>query len=64
MEAPSLGAELELQLWAYTTAPATWDPNASVTHTTAHRNARSFNLLSEARDPTRVLMDTSWARFH
>ena len=27
MEVPRLGAELELQLPAYTTAIATWDPN-------------------------------------
>ena len=44
MEAPSLGGELELHLPAYTTASATPDPYP----------------LSEARDQTCVLMDTSW----
>ena len=42
MEVPRLGVKLELQLLAYTTATATWDPQ-----------------LSEARDGTRVLRDTS-----
>ena len=31
----------------------------SVTYTTAHGNARSLNILSEARDQTCILMDTS-----
>ena len=31
----------------------------SVTYTTAHGNARSFNLLSKARDQTCILMDMS-----
>ena len=35
-----------------------------MTYTTAHGNARSFNPLSEARDRTHVLMDTSRVRFH
>ena len=30
----------------------------SATYTTAHSNARSFNLLSESRDETCVIMDT------
>ena len=49
MEVPRLGAELELQLLAYPTA---------------HGNAGSFNLLSEARDGTHILMDSSWAHYH
>ena len=32
---------------------------ASVTHTTAHSNTRSFTRLSKAKDRTPVLMDTS-----
>ena len=35
----------------------------SVTYTTAHGNAKSFNPLSEARDWTCVLMDNSRGRF-
>ena len=34
-------------------------PGLSVTYITAHGNARSFNPLSEARDQTCILMDTS-----
>ena len=51
---PRLGIELELQLPAYATAIAT----TSVTYTTAHDKARSFNPLSEAKDRTHILMDT------
>ena len=46
MEVPRLGAESELQLPAYTTAIAT--------------PGQILNPLSEARDPTCILMDTSW----
>ena len=35
---------------------------APVTYTTAHRNA-VLNPLSKARDPTCILMDTSWIHF-
>ena len=44
MEVPRLGVELEMQ---------------SLTYTTAHSNAGSFNPLSEARDGTCTFMDTS-----
>ena len=43
-----------LQLWIWAT---------SVTYTTAQGSARSFNPVSEARDQTHILMDTSWARY-
>ena len=60
MEVPRLGVESELQLLAYTTATATWDPSYIFDlHTTAHSNAGSFNPPSGTRDQTRVLMDTS-----
>ena len=61
MEVAWLGAESELQL------PSTPQPQqcrmraTSSTYTKAHGNAWSFNPLSEARDQTHVLMDTSWA---
>ena len=52
MEVPRLAVESELQLPAYSTAIAT--PDLS----------QVCNLLSEARNCTHILMDTSWARFH
>ena len=48
MAVPRLGIELELQLQAYTTATATQIQAASAI----------VNPLSEARDRTRILMDT------
>ena len=52
MEVPRLGAKWELQLLVYPTATATPDPS------------RICNLhpLSEARDRTHILMDTSRVR--
>ena len=40
-----------------------WD--VSATYTTAHGNAKSwsFNPLSEARDGSLILMDTSWVHY-
>ena len=64
MEVPRLGVELELLLPVYATATATPEPNVSVTYPTAHDNARSFNPLSEARDQTHILMDTSQVHYH
>ena len=58
MEVPRLGVELELELPAYTTATATPDPSC-VRICAAHRNAGSFNPLSETRDCIHVLTDTS-----
>ena len=54
------GDELELQLLAYTTATAMQDLR-HVCDTTAHSNDGS---LSEARDQTLDLMDTSQAHYH
>ena len=59
MEVPRLEVELELQLPAYTTAMATWDLNQVFE---LHLNSRQrwiLNPLNEARDGTRILMDTS-----
>ena len=60
MEVPGLEVESELQQQAYTTATAILDLTASVTYTIAHGNTGSLNPLSKTRDPTHILMDTSW----
>ena len=60
MEVPRLGVKSELLLPAYATATATWDVAAFSTYTTAHSNVRWIpDPLSEARDQTLILMDTS-----
>ena len=60
MEVPGLEVESEMQQQAYTTATAILDLTASVTYTIAHGNTGSLNPLSKTRDPTHILMDTSW----
>ena len=59
MEVPRQGVELELQLPAYATGTVMWD----LSHVfDLHHSSRQFgilNPLSEARDRTGVLMDTS-----
>ena len=64
MEVSRLGVDSELQLSAYTTATAMRDP--SCTCDLHHRSWQSLipNPLSEVRDRTCVLMDTSWIHFH
>ena len=56
---PRIGAESELQLLAYTTATATLDPIhiCDLCHSLWQRQI--FNPLSEARDPTRILTETT-----
>jgi len=58
MEVPRLGVELELQLLAYTRATAM--PDLSLTFGLCHSlwQHQTLNPLSEARDQTRILMDT------
>ena len=62
MEAPRLGVELEPKLLAYTTAAAKRDRNhiCDLHHSSWQRWI--LNPLSEARDWTCVLMDTSQVR--
>ena len=59
MEVRRLGIELELQLPAFTTAIATWDPSCVCSLHHSSQQCRILNLLSQARDQTCILMDTS-----
>ena len=63
MEAPKLGVELELQLPAYTTATATWDPSCVCDLHHSPWQCRILNPRSKARDQTWNLMVPSWIRF-
>ena len=60
MEVPRLWVESELQLWAYATVTATWDLSriCDLHHSTWQ--CQILDLLSETRDQTCILMDTSW----
>ena len=64
MEVPRVGAELELHLPAYTTAIAKPDPSCicDLHHTSWQHQI--LHPLSEARDRTQVLMDTSQVPYH
>ena len=64
MEIPSLGAEPELQLLVYTTARATQDLSHTCKLHHSSWQQRILSPLSEARDQTYILMDTSRAHFH
>ena len=59
MDVLRLGVKSELQLPTYTTATATLDPVASVTYTTACRNARSLTQqLTLGMEP-----ESSWTLY-
>ena len=60
-EGPRLGVESERQLLAYTTATATPDPSRICDLYRSSQQRQILNLLSEARDRTRILMDASQA---
>ena len=60
MEVPRLGVKSELQLQAYTTATATPDPSCICNLHHSSGQHRILNPLSEVRDGTCILMDTSW----
>ena len=63
MEVPRLGGKSKLQLPAYTTATAVWDPSHVCDLHCSSWKRWIFNPLSEARDLTHILMDTSWICF-
>ena len=63
VEVPRLGVEWELQLLAYTTATAMQDPDCICDLHHSSGQCRILDPLSEARDRTCVLMDTSQVRY-
>ena len=58
-----LEVESELQLPAYTTATATWDPSCICDLHHSSQQHQILNPLIETRDGTHVLMDPSWDHF-
>ena len=64
MEVPRLGVESYLQPLAYSTAPAMRDPSHSCDLYHSSQQYRILNSLSEARDWTHILKDTSCVCFH
>ena len=59
MEVPRLGVKSELQLPTYTTATATLDSNHICDLRQSLQQHQILNPLSEARDPTGILMGIS-----
>ena len=59
MEVPRLGVELKLQLLIYPTATAIQDPSHICDLHYSSRQCPILNPLSETRDRTYILMDTS-----
>ena len=61
MEVPRIGVESELQLLAYTTATAMQDPGCicNLHHSSWQCHSHIPDPVSNARDWTRVLIDTS-----
>ena len=64
MEVPRLGVKSELQLLAYTIATATEDPSHICNLHHSSWQCQILNPVSEARDRTHNLMDTSRILFH
>ena len=56
---PRLGVKLKLQLLAYIIASATPDP-CHICNLHHRLGCQTLNPLSETRDKTQILMDTSW----
>ena len=61
MGVPRPGVQLELQLLAYATATAMRNPSSVCNPYHSSRQHQVLNPLSEARNPTHVLRDTSWS---
>ena len=60
MEVPKPGVKSELQLWAYTTATAMWDPSHLCNlHCSFRQQLQVLNPLGEAGGQTWILMNTS-----
>ena len=64
MEVPGLGVESELQLPAYDTATETPDPSHVFNLHHSSRQLQILKPLSEARDRTHNLKDTSRVCFY
>ena len=64
MEVPRLGVEPELQPLACATATARWDPSCVCDLHHSSQQCWIPDPLSEARDRTHILMDTSRILFH
>ena len=64
MEVSRIGVKSELQPLAYTTATAMQDPSHVYNLHHSSRQRRILNPLSEARDQTCFLVDTSWVHYH
>ena len=62
MEVPRLGVESDVQLLAYTRATATPDPSHVFSLHHSSRQCQILNPMSEAKDWTCILMDTSQVR--
>ena len=60
MEVPMMGVESELQLPAYATTTAMWDPGHICEIHHSSQQCWILNPLHEARYQTQVLVDTSW----
>ena len=63
VEVPRLGVKLELQLWARTTATAMHESSCICNPHHSSQQCQIPDPLSEGRDWTRILMDTSWIHF-
>ena len=64
MEISRLGVKLELQLQAYATAIALWDPSHVCDLHHSSQQSWILNPLNKDQDRTQVLMDTSQVCFH
>ena len=63
LEVPRLGVELELQLPPCALAIATWDLSRICDLHPSSWHRWTLNPLSEAGDPTHMVMDTSWVHY-